>query len=461
MSGTWLVQQFFSEDRLIMKRVFFLFLFIAILFSALGQGIQASHLLYTPDAAVTNSDDHLTEELRQKTFDMVWRTINEKHFDPTFGGVDWAKVREQYEPRLSAVKTSAELYQLLQQMLGELHQSHFNIIPPEAIPPESVKMGGVGIDLQMIDGQAVITRLEDNSPAARAGIRLGFIIKQVDDATVEQIVQKSTKANLTPAMNRLRMVRAAVDKIMGNPDTEVRITYLDERNRQQEVTLKRERLKGELSSRVSNFPVRYTEFESKRLASNIGYIRFNVFSFNLLDRIRDTIRDMSDAPGLIIDLRGNPGGMGQMATAIASVLENRRVSLGTMNMRYGKSEFRVIPQKDAYEGPVIILLDGRSGSTSEVFASGMQESGRAIIVGERSLGAALPSTFQKLPTGALLQCAIADFRTPKGVLIEGRGVIPDVESLLSRNVLLKGRDPQLESAIEQVIKRARSLRRAA
>jgi carboxyl-terminal processing protease len=440
-----------------------LLLLVTFLFPPFTQS-QAGHIYASPAETVALSDDNSTENLHEKTFDIVWRTVNEKHFDPTFGGVNWEKVREDYKPRLASVKTDAELYQLLQQMLGELKQSHFNIIPPEAIPPDNVRepqMGGVGIELQMLDGQAVITRLEENSPAARAGIRTGFIIKQVDDTVVEQVIQKFEKARLSPAMKRLQTGRAVFDKVLGKPDTEVRLVYLDEQNRRREITLQRERLKGEMSSRMGNFPPRYSEFEAKRIAHGIGYIRFNIFTLNLLGRIQNAIREMSDVPGIIFDLRGNPGGVGAMATNIASGLESRQVSLGTMKMREGKNEFRVSPQKNAYQGPVIILLDGRSGSTSEVFASGMQESGRAIIVGERSVGAALPSIIQKLPTGALLQCAIADFRTPKGILIEGRGVIPDVEALLSRSVLLKGRDPQLEAAIDQVQKRAAAARRAA
>ena len=75
----------------------------------------------------------VSAEVRQETFDIVWRTVKEKHFDPTLGGLDWEKVREQYAPRAAAAKSNNEFYDVLRQMLGELHQSHFNIIPPEAI----------------------------------------------------------------------------------------------------------------------------------------------------------------------------------------------------------------------------------------------------------------------------------------------------------------------------------------
>jgi len=85
----------------------------------------------------------------------------------------------------------------------------------------------------------------------------------------------------------------------------------------------------------------------------------------------------------------------------------------------------------------------------------MQELGRAVVVGERTAGAALPSLFYKLPTGAIFQYAIGDFKTPRGTMIEGRGVAPDVEVKLTRRSLLEGRDAQLDAAIEQIKKQSK------
>ncbi|HEY7543504.1 MAG TPA: S41 family peptidase, partial [Blastocatellia bacterium] len=439
------------------RRFILIALLAALSLAPVARSQQATRL---PDTAASSATaDKSSADIRRETFDIVWRTVNEKHFDPSFGGVDWPRVRERYAPRIEEVKTNAELYEVLQQMLGELGQSHFNIIPPEAVIADDVKeppIGGVGIDVQMLEGQAVITRLEAESPAARAGLKTGFIIKQVDDATVEQIAEKFSKAKISASMKRARITRSVMQRINGNPDTEVRIAALDERNRQREVTLKRERLKGELSKRLGNFPPQYSEFEARRIEGGIGYIRFNIFTLNLSDRILTAIRSMNDAPGLVIDLRGNPGGVGAMASTIAGVLQTQPGSLGAMKLRNSQVDFRIFPRKDAYTGPVVVLIDGRSGSTSEVFTSGMQEEGRVIVVGERSVGAALPSAFQKLPTGALFQYAIADFKTPKGVLIEGRGVIPDIEVSLKRSDLLKGHDRQMEVAIEQIRKRSKA-----
>jgi carboxyl-terminal processing protease len=256
----------------------------------------------------------------------------------------------------------------------------------------------------------------------------------------------------------LQLTRRILAEISGEPGSSVKISYLDGGDRPRTVTIKRERLKGELSPPLGNFPPQYTEFEAKRLPGDIGYIRFNIFTTPVMAKVRAAMREFGDTRGLVFDLRGNPGGVGAMAAGIAGLLTTRQGSLGTMKMRKNQLNFVFFPQVNPYEGPVAVLIDGGSGSTSEIFAGGLQEIGRAVVVGERSVGAALPSYFLKLPTGAIFQYAIADFKTPKGVLIEGRGVIPDLEVKLERKSLLAGRDVQLEAGIERLQQKARAVK---
>jgi carboxyl-terminal processing protease len=259
-------------------------------------------------------------------------------------------------------------------------------------------------------------------------------------------------------MKNIYMTRRVLAAINGDPGSAVKIVYLDDKNQPREKTLTRERLKGELSPKFGNFPPQYTEFETKRMAHSpsasgyIGYIRFNIFTMPVIEKLKAAITGFGDADGLIFDLRGNPGGIGAIAITIAGRICDKQGSLGTMKMRTGELKFPIFPQANPYAGPVAVLIDRMSASTSEVFSSGIQELGRAVIVGERSAGLALPSLIQKLPTGALFQFAIADFKTPKGVLIEGRGVIPDVEVKYDRASLLAGRDAQLEAAVVQIRK---------
>jgi carboxyl-terminal processing protease len=100
-----------------------------------------------------------------------------------------------------------------------------------------------------------------------------------------------------------------------------------------------------------------------------------------------------------------------------------------------------------FAGPVAVVVDERSASTSEFFAGGMQALGRARVFGVPSAGQALPALMPRLPNGDVLLHAIADFVGPGGVRWEGAGVVPDTEARPGRAALLAGRDPALESAV--------------
>lgn len=393
------------------------------------------------------------DDIRRQTFEKVWTTVRDRHFDPTYGGVDWEAVRRRYAPQIDSVKSDSELYTLLQRMLGELRQSHFNIIPPDRVveDPDGEDAGGVGLTLRVIEGRAVITRVEPNSPAAEARLKPGYAVAKIDNTLVDDLVRRF--GNGGGSLARLRVTRAVSSRVEGEPGTRVRLTVLGADDAERPVELVRRRIPGEMAPPFGHFPAQRTEFEAKRLPGGFGYIRFNIWVVPQMEKIRAALGSMKDAPGLIIDLRGNPGGIGGMSSGLAGMLETRRTSLGTMKLRAGQINFAVFPQKDAFAGPVAILIDGLSASTSEIFAAGMQETGRAVVVGERSAGAALPSVFEKLPTGALFQYAIGDFKSPRGTLIEGRGVVPDIEVGPSRGELLRGLDPQLEAAVAEINRR--------
>lgn len=429
-------------------------------------------------------------ERREQTFELVWRTVNEENFDPTFGGVNWAAVYSRYRPRVASLTTDEQLYALLQQMLGEIPQSHFAVIPPERIPkirprrrppaktpdvkgdeePEppvdeedaegdndvaTRMLNGVGIDVRILDGQVVITSVAADGPAAKAGLRQGFVLTSIDNVPLAKI---PSTFDITPALHMRLRQRILVDYLGGEPGTEVSLAYLDEENKEHQVAIKRERLKGTLSQSLGNLPPLYTELESKRLPDKIGYIRFTVFTPQLAERICAAIKTMRDAPGLVIDLRGNPGGVMGVASGVVGLMTDKTGLIGTLRLRSGSIAIPTFPQRSAYAGPVVVLVDRLSGSTAEVMAADLQETGRALVVGERSAGQVLGANIIRLPTGALFEYARAGFKTARGTTLEGRGVVPDVEKRLDRDSLLKGEDNQLQEAIRQLETRRESVK---
>lgn len=412
--------------------------------------------VYAQTATVVASvPDAETARLRLEAFDKVWKTVNDNHYDPTFGGVDWNKIRVDYLPKANAAKTDAEFNGILRRMLSELKLSHFGIFPKD-LAAQIAGNADVGIELKMIDGEPLISRVETGSTAAAAGVTRGMAVRKIGGTSVTEHLKpletSFAQRQLTDGMKMLYRERTLLALMSGVAETKLSLELSDGKDNVRKFEMVRKPFAGEMSQPMGNFPAQPVLFESTRLAGNIGYIRFNMWVIPQMPKIRAAVREFADAKGLIIDLRGNPGGVGGMATGVAGMLLDKQASLGRMKMRNGTIDFIAYAQQSPFAGPVAILTDYGSGSTSEIFAAGMQEIGRATIIGDISAGAVLPSVFVTLPTGAIFQYVIADYRSPKNVLLEGRGVIPDIVVAANRKALLAGRDAQLDAAIKLVTK---------
>ncbi len=202
-----------------------------------------------------------------------------------------------------------------------------------------------------------------------------------------------------------------------------------------------------------NLPTFYVQFASKRLDRTVAYVSLSSFFdlVNVIKKFADTIEASSDADGLIIDLRGNPGGIGAMAWALGGFLVSEPgQKLGTMITRVGSLNFTIQPRPKPFKGPVAVLVDELSMSTSEIFAGGLRDLKRARVFGTKTPGAALPSTVEMLPNGDRFQYAFANYISANGKALEGAGVVPDVETPLTRDLLIAGRDPAVEAALSWI-----------
>jgi carboxyl-terminal processing protease len=170
--------------------------------------------------------------------------------------------------------------------------------------------------------------------------------------------------------------------------------------------------------------------------------------------LADFSRDMQTyaaTRGLVLDLRGNPGGIGGMAMGMGSWFVRDKIhTLGTMKTRDASLRLILTPRPRPYAGKLAILVDELSMSTSEMLAGGLQDLGRARVFGSRTPGAALPSAIERLANGDGFQYAFASYVSADGEALEGAGVVPDVEVPLTRAALLAGDDPALEAAVDWI-----------
>ncbi|MBI2222378.1 MAG: hypothetical protein HYU53_14370 [Acidobacteria bacterium] len=397
-----------------------------------------------------------------QSFDAAWRIIDETYYDPAFNGVDWPAVRRDLRPRAEAASTPDEVRSAIREMIGRLGDSHFVLIPngqtPAATRAARATSGDPGIDVRYHERTALIVGVADDGPAKEAGVRPGWLIHAVDGEPVEPALSQAAAA-AGPRLGSLEAWRLLTEKLRGPIGSRAHLSLVDGHGSRREIRVERRAEEGE-PVKLGTFPTLHvrTAERSMQAASGgkVGYLRFSVWLTPVDPFIARAVDAHRGADGIVIDLRGNPGGLAAMLMGVAGHFVPDRVSLGEMRTREGALRFYANPRKVApdgrpvtpFAGRVAILVDALTGSASECFAGGMQSIGRARVFGERTMGQALPALFDRLPSGDVLVHAYADFVTASNTRLEGRGVEPDVGAPWSRGALIEGRDSALDLAVE-------------
>ena len=389
------------------------------------------------------------------SFEYIWKTVHDRHWDPQLGGIDWQKVHDELRPKVESAKNAEAAREVMQEMLGRLHQTHFGVFPADVYKefdsPGSTE-GEPGIDVRVLDGRVIVTAVTPGSPASLQGVRPGWEILRVDGRDLPSSLAKIQQSFKDSTLLDMRLSRSVSGRLSGPVGTPVRMEFLDGSNHHVKLNLDRAVPRGAVA-RIGSLPPFYFWIESKKVRPDIGYVQFDAFfdPDTVSKTFADAVKDCVACRGFVVDLRGNPGGLGGLAMGVAGwFIDQSGLQLGTMSMRGGSLKFVVFPRLEPFRGPLAVLVDGNSGSTSEIFAGGMKDLKRARIFGTRTAGAALPSFIERLPNGDGFQFAIANYISQGGKPLEGNGVIPDEEVKLTRHQLLEGQDPVLDAAIRWI-----------
>lgn len=267
--------------------------------------------------------------------------------------------------------------------------------------------GGIGVQIERRDGDVVVIAPISGTPGERAGIRRGDRVLKVDGENM-----------------RGRSIDDVVGVMRGKPGTEVRIAFGREgRETPFEVTIVREIIKVESVSDVTLLP------------GGIGYLRLVQFSEPTAAEFHAGIARLQSEgmQALIIDVRNNPGGL---LTSAADVLEpffaEGELMVYTQGRRKNdREEFRSTNADAPFDLPLAVLINAGSASASEIVAGALKDSGRAVIVGERSFGKGSVQSLYRLRNGEGLRLTTAKYYTPSGVVIHERGVEPQVDVIMT------------------------------
>ena len=391
----------------------------------------------------------LSAEARIRAFDFVWATINEHYYEPSLNGVDWKAVRERFRPMALAAANDDEFWDLLDRMTGELKDAHTRVESPKSVAlrvkDETVTLG---FTFAPIEGKLVVTAVNAETDAWWAGVRPGMAVVAIAGEPANVAYERARATTRMDSTDRSRHARVLRKLLTGEPGTKASFTFERADGTRIEATLARKRI----SARPA---------ESHRiLPSGYGYLRFTQWTVGVTADVLQGLEALKAAPGIVIDLRGNPGGSAHAVNLMLDRFFAHRTELGTVTTRTGqpvslffgaveiiKLKTSVAGNKDAYKGPVVILVNSGSASASELFSSTMQAAGRATIVGQPSCGCLLGFLgYARVPGGADLAYSEVGFRLPNGKHIEGVGVIPDVPVPLTAHDLQLNRDRALEEA---------------
>ncbi|HET6424267.1 MAG TPA: S41 family peptidase [Planctomycetaceae bacterium] len=280
-------------------------------------------------------------------------------------------------------------------------------------------MVGIGVELEPHRDGLKILKVLPGGPAAEVTMKRGDIITAIDGRSIAGL-----------EMNQ------AVDMIAGPAGSAIRID------------LKRDNLIGDVSMVRRSFKVNSVS-EVRMEANNVGYIKLDQFAESSDREMNEALWKLHNEgmQSLVIDLRGNPGGL--LTTAIS--LSDKFLPSGTIVSTKGRTaadnSAEVAQYGNTWKVPLVVLIDHDSASASEIFAAAIQENERGVIVGEKSYGKGTVQTLFPLQTvPSALRLTTAKFYSPDGREMAGVGVSPDIH-VQSVNKTTD-RDPALETAVE-------------
>ena len=411
-----------------------------------------------PSSHARAKTQQLSSKDRATLFEQVWRLIGEKYYDANFNGVNWSAVRDKYRPLVAGASGDAEFYSILKEMTGELHDAHTRFrSPAERKRAHKLQATTPGISLGEVDQQPVIVSVEAGSEAAHAGVKPGMIVISVDGVPFAERLAKARAEVGMSSSSRATALLSFYAVLAGEPDTTVRLGLQREDGSLSQVELQRHIVPVSL-------PI-----VSRRLPSGYLYVKFDLFDESVAKRFTEELERAKDAAGVVIDLRGNPGGEFDPVLRIANNFFSDRVSFGRVIARSGKAPSLImrilgVPYelqagtrgKPAYAGPVTILVNEASGSAAEIFAAGMQENHRATIVGRQTCGCVLATVAHSVRNGSEVDISEFGIVTGQGLRLEGSGVSPDVTVPLTLHDLREHYDATLREGVAVLNSSART-----
>ena len=352
----------------------------------------------------------------QALFNKVWKTVNKDFYDSTMNHQDWSYWKHRYAGK---IKNDDDAKVAIDTILESLNDPYSRYLPQKAYAEQNVsidsKISGIGINIISDSGKIKVFSVIEGTPAHIAQLKPNDIIISVDGIDV-----------------RGKSISDVATLVRGPENSIVEVTVL--------------RNKTKITKKIKRKEIKIKTIKSSML-DDIGYIQIMSFiGSSAPSEFIQALENTAQAKGLILDLRGNTGGLLTNAVFIANIF----IKKGTIVSIVGRNGYRSnIKAQNSYlniNKPIVVLIDGASASASEILSGALKDYKIAQLVGTKTYGKGMVQRIIPLPNETGLNLTIAKYLTPNGSDINKLGIEPDVKIDYPEDFNPTDNDIQLETA---------------
>ena len=401
-----------------MKKQGFIVILTVIILFVVNQIIVG--FLTVPPTVNPNSLTDTSQISPQKLFEKTWKEIDSGFYDSSLNSQNWSYWKKHYKGK---IQTDEDAKVAIDTMIASLDDDYSRYLNKKEYAEQNSsiesKISGIGVNIMNDAGKILVYSVLDGTPAQTAGIKANDIINKVDGKNVS-------------GMN----IADVAALVRGKENTQV--------------TLELIRNKKKLTKVVTRKSIKIESVKSS-VKKDIGYIQISSFiGSSTTTEFLSALDKTKDTKGLILDLRGNTGGLLANAVYIANVFLDNGTIVNIVSRNGQVEDIKAQSSLLHIDKPIVLLVDGASASASEILSGALKDHHKAILVGTKTFGKGMVQRIIPLPNSTGLNLTIAKYLTPNGSDINKKGIVPDYVVKYTEHDFQTHRDPQREKA-EQIL----------
>ena len=359
------------------------------------------------------------ETTPQKLFDKTWKVLYKDFYEPDLNHQDWEKWKTRYQ---GMIKTDEDAKVAIDTMIASLNEPYTRFLSKkdfeELTTSITSKIYGIGVNIYSKSGKIEIFNVVPSTPADYTGLKQGDQIIAVDGKDING-----------------KSVSEVASLVRGPENSVVELTIL--------------RADKKFTRKIKRKEIKIKNVKSSVIDNHIGYIQIVSFMGGTTpNEFLEALENVKNTDSIIIDLRGNTGGLLDNAVFIADMFLQQGKIVDIIYRNGHKKTINAHSQQKFLDKPVVVLINSASASASEILSGALKDNKKAKLVGKKTFGKGLVQKVVPLPNRTGVNITIAKYLTPNGTDINKLGIKPDVEIGNNFDIYLNNskKDIQLETA---------------